>query len=200
MDQDIDTTFQTSSDIPNEIMLAALKLFAEKGYFNTSLTDIAQTAGLKTVSTLYQHYPDKQALAAKLYNSIFGNLNESVDDIQRTNQKASEQLRGIVDLLFKLTEDAPYIMHFILSLRLAEFLPNHKPLLETPAFIKIKKIIQSGIQAGEIRNLDPKLVTAYFFGIINNTLSMVLTGELEKNADAYQSQTWLAAWNLIAKK
>jgi hypothetical protein len=29
---------------------------------------------------------------------------------------------------------------------------------------------------------------------------MVLTGALDKNADAYQSQVWLTAWNVIAKK
>ena len=73
-------------------------------------------------------------------------------------------------------------------------------MLESPAFVKIQKIIQSGIKAGEIRNIDPWLAHAYFFGIINNTLRMVLAGILEKYADAYQSQVWLTAWNTIAKK
>jgi hypothetical protein len=27
----------------------------------------------------------------------------------------------------------------------------------------------------------------------------VLTGAMDRKADAYQSQTWLAAWNAIAK-
>jgi hypothetical protein len=44
------------------------------------------------------------------------------------------------------------------------------------------------------------LVTAYFFGIINNTLRLVLTGALDKKADTYLSQTWLTAWNAIVRK
>ena len=57
-----------------------------------------------------------------------------------------------------------------------------------------------GIKAGEIRNIDPMLGYAYFFGIINNTLQGVLAGALDKKADAYLAQTWLAAWNAIVKK
>ncbi len=119
---------------------------------------------------------------------------------RRKNQKSSDQLRGIVDLLFRLTDEASYVMQFLLILKIDEFLPEQKPVLETAAFIKIIKIIQAGIKAGEIRNIDPTLCYAYFFGIINNTLRLVLTGGLDKSADTYLSSTWLAAWNAIAKK
>jgi AcrR family transcriptional regulator len=191
---------QDKAETRDDILLAALKLFAEKGFFNTSLTEIAEAAGVKNTSAVYHHFKNKQAIATQLFANILDSLNISIDDIRRKNQKSSEQLRGIVDLLFKLTDDAPDVMRFLLILKLDEFLPDEKPMLETPAFIKIYKIIQSGIKAGEIRSIDPMLVNAYFFGIINNTLRMVLTGALDKNADAYQSQVWLAAWNAIAKK
>jgi len=199
MDQEKDI-IQIKSETQDEILLAALKLFAEKGYFNTSLTDITEAAGLKNTGVLYHYFKNKQMIASKLYANINDSLNISIDDIRRRNQKSSEQLRGIVDLLFKLTDEAPDVMKFLLILKLDEFLPEEKPVLETAAFVKIIKIIQSGIKAGEIRNIDPQLVNAYFFGIINNTLRMVLTGALDKKADAYQSATWLAAWNVIAKK
>ncbi|MGZ8137351.1 MAG: TetR/AcrR family transcriptional regulator [Methylococcaceae bacterium] len=199
MDQEKDTT-HTKAETQDEILLAALKLFSEKGYFNTSLLDIAEAAGIKTTSALYQHFKNKQMIASKLYENILDSFNISVDDIRRRNQKSSDQLRGIVDLLFKLTDEAPDVMQFLLVLKINEFLPEEKSFFETPAFVKIIKIIQTGIKAGEIRNIDPILINAYFFGIINNTLRMVLSGELDKKADAYQSQTWLAAWNSIAKK
>jgi AcrR family transcriptional regulator len=199
MEQELNTT-QNKSEQQNEILVAALKLFAEKGYFNTSLTDIAEVSGVKTVSEVYQHFSNKHSIATKIYENILDSLNVSIDDIRRRSQKSSEQLRGVVDLFFKLTDDAPAIMKFLLLMPLPEFLPEQKLLFQSSAFNKIFKIIQSGIRAGEIRNIDPVLANAYFFGIINNTLRMSLTGELEKNAEAYRSQTWLAAWNLIAKK
>jgi AcrR family transcriptional regulator len=199
MDQEKEI-IQTKAETQDEILLVALKLFATKGYFNTSLIDIAEAASIKNTSAIYHHFKNKQTIAAQMYANIFDSLNISVDDIRRRNQKSSEQLRGIVDLFFKLTDDAPDIMQFLLILKLDEFLPEEKPVLETAAFVKIIKIIQSGIKAGEIRDIDPLLVNAYFFGIINNTLRSVLTGVLDKKADAYLSQTWLAAWNTIAKK
>ncbi|MFZ2168426.1 MAG: TetR/AcrR family transcriptional regulator [Methylococcaceae bacterium] len=199
MDQEKEN-IQSKAETQDEILLAALKLFAEKGYFNTSLTDIAEAAGIKNSSAIYQHFKNKQMIASQLYTDIFNSLNISIDDIRRRNQKSSEQLRGIVDLFFKLTDDAPEVMQFLLNLKLNEFLPNEKPVLETSAFAKIIKIIQSGINAGEIRNINPLLVNAYFFGIINHTLRSVLTGELDKKADAYLSQTWLTAWGAIARK
>jgi len=199
MDQEKEI-IHTKAETQDEILLAALKLFAIKGYFNTSLTDIAEATGIKNTSAIYHHFKNKQMIASQLYANIFDSFNISVDDIRRRNQKSSEQLRGIVDLFFKLTDDAPEIMQFLLILKLNEFLPEEKPVLETAAFVKIIKIIQSGIKSGEIRNIDPLLANAYFFGIINNTLRLVLNGALDKKADTYLSQTWLAAWNVIAKK
>ena len=199
MDQEKEI-IQSKAETQDEILLAALKLFAEKGYFNTSLTDIAEAAGIKNTSAIYQHFKNKQMIASQLYTNIFDSLNISIDDIRRRNQKSSEQLRGIVDLFFKLTDDAPDVIQFLLILKLNEFLPEEKPVQETAPFVKIIKIIQAGIKAGEIRDINPVLVNAYFFGIINNTLRLVLTGALDKNADAYLAQTWLAAWNAIARK
>jgi AcrR family transcriptional regulator len=199
MDQEKEDT-QTKAEAQDEILLAALKLFAEKGYFNTSLTDIAEAAGVKGTSGIYHHFKNKQMIASALYESIFDSLNVSIDDIRRKNQKPSEQLRCIVDLLFKLADEAPNVMRLLLVLNINEILPDEKPLLETAPFAKILKIFQAGAKNGEIRNLAPQLCFAYFFGIINHTLRMVLIGILDRKADTYQSQTWLAAWNAIAKK
>lgn len=199
MDQENHEVTLEKIEVQNEILLAALRLFAEKGYFNASLTDIADAAGLKTTSAIYHHFKNKQMIASALYANICDSLSISVDDIRRRNQKSSEQLRGIVDLLFRLADEAPDVMQFLLFLNINEILPEEKPLLETAPFVKIIKIIQAGIKTGEIRNLPSHLCFAYFFGIINSTLRLVLTGVLDRKADAYHSQTWLSAWNSIAK-
>ncbi|MCK5872274.1 MAG: TetR/AcrR family transcriptional regulator [Methylococcales bacterium] len=184
----------------DEILQATLKLFAQKGYFNTSLTDIKDAVGLKTPSGIYQHFKNKQAIADALYGNILDSLSISIDDIRRRNRKSSEQLREIVDLLFRLTDDMPAIMQFLIIVRTDEFLPNQKPLLSSPPFLKIKKIFQAGIKEGEIRALDPLLAYSYFFGIIFHLLKMVLNGDLPKKADVYQAQAWISAWNTIVKK
>ena len=184
----------------DEILLASLKLFAEKGYFNTSLTDITKAVGIKTTSGLYQHFKNKQTIAEELYSNILDSLSVSIDDIRRRNRKSSEQLREIVDLLFKLTDDAPEVIQFLLVMNIKEILPEGKPLLETAPFNKVRRVIQNGIKDGEIKSMNTLLAYNYFFGIIKHTLTLVLAGDLPKNADSYQSQAWLAAWGCIVKK
>ena len=184
----------------DEILLASLKLFSEKGYFNTSLTDIKDAVGIKTTSGIYQHFKNKQAIAEELFDNILDSLSISIDDIRRRNRKASEQLREIVDLLFNLTDEAPEVVQFLLVVNRKEILPEGTLLLETVPFNKIRRVIQNGIKDGEIRSIDPLLAYNYFFGIISHTLSLVLSGALPKTADSYQSQAWLAAWGSIAKK
>jgi AcrR family transcriptional regulator len=46
-------------DANKRLALAALDLFAERGYENTTVTEIAERAGL-TKSTFFRHFPDKR--------------------------------------------------------------------------------------------------------------------------------------------
>ncbi len=184
----------------DEILLAALKLFAEKGYFNTSLTDISKRVGATTTSKIYQHFKNKQAIAELLYDTVLDSLSCSIDDIRRRNPKASEQLREIVDLLFSLTDEAPEIMHFLLVLNVREILPEAQPIHQTAPFVKINKILNSGIKDNEIRSADAQQAFTYFFGVVFHTITLILSGVLLKTAESYQSNTWVTAWNAISKK
>src|ERR1700679_869905 len=47
------------SNAPQRLALAALDLFAVRGYENTTVIDIAQRAGL-TKSTFFRHFQDKR--------------------------------------------------------------------------------------------------------------------------------------------
>ncbi|KEF09833.1 hypothetical protein DF18_37030, partial [Streptomyces rimosus] len=46
-------------DAPGRLAAAALDLFEENGYDNTTVIDIAERAGL-TKSTFFRHFPDKR--------------------------------------------------------------------------------------------------------------------------------------------
>ncbi|NOR79666.1 MAG: TetR family transcriptional regulator [Methyloprofundus sp.] len=199
MDQEIDKD-KEKDELRNDILAAALNLFAEKGYFNTSLTEIAEASGVKTSAGIYKHFKNKQEIASALYLWIIDRLSVSIDDIRRRSRKPSEQLREIVDLWFRLTDEAPEIMRFLLVLNVSEFLPDEKPLMETPPFVKILKILQNGIKTNEIKAIDAQRAYCHFFGIIENTLKQVLTGNLKKKADFYEADAWLSAWMTIVKK
>jgi hypothetical protein len=108
------------------------------------------------------------------------------------------QLRELVDLLFTLTDEAPEIMKFLLLIRVNEFLPEADLFLQTPAYQKINKIFQACSKTDEVQSLQPEIAYARFFGVVNQTLIMVLNGTLKNKADEYQPEAWRSAWNTIA--
>jgi AcrR family transcriptional regulator len=192
---------QKNTATRDEILRCALKLIVTKGYLHTSLSDIAQAAQLSQTQEIYLYFDNKQTLATEVYNTVLDSLSVSIDEIRRRYKKSAEQLHSLVDLLFKLTEEAPDALRLLLEINASEFLPEGtKPYLQTPAVNKMLKMIQLGINSGEIKSLAPMLLYTYFFGIINTTLRMILNGTLDKKSELYQSQAWLAAWNAIAKK
>lgn len=51
----------------------ALAVFSEKGYYGTTVRDVAERVGV-TVPTLYYHHANKQAVLVSLLNTGFGEL------------------------------------------------------------------------------------------------------------------------------
>jgi AcrR family transcriptional regulator len=86
---------------------AASRLFAEHGYAETRLDDIAAAAGV-TKQLLYQHFPSKKALhlalLAKHRDEILGRLTDSMS----TPGRLAERLPRVLDDWFAYVEENPY--------------------------------------------------------------------------------------------
>ncbi len=61
-----------------QLLDAADRLFATKGYQHTTLTDVAEKAGLH-VQTLYKHFKNKDELASASATTAIGHLREHFD-------------------------------------------------------------------------------------------------------------------------
>ncbi|WP_229698820.1 TetR/AcrR family transcriptional regulator [Wenjunlia tyrosinilytica] len=59
------------------VMLTAVKAFAERGYYGTSTSDVAQAAGISQ-SYLYRLFPNKETLFAALIDHCSARLREAV--------------------------------------------------------------------------------------------------------------------------
>lgn len=79
------------------ILLAAEKLFLEKGYSGTSMRDIANSAGYKSVAGLYNHFADKESIFRALlaYRSPYPEIFELVKNTQ------GDTMAEFVEVLFR---------------------------------------------------------------------------------------------------
>jgi AcrR family transcriptional regulator len=54
----------------SRVLLAARRLFAEKGYFNAGTTEVVAAAGVGTRGALYHHFADKKALFEAVFEAV----------------------------------------------------------------------------------------------------------------------------------
>jgi AcrR family transcriptional regulator len=60
-----------------QLIEVALRVFAEKGFHDTAMTDIAEEAGV-TKPVLYQHFPSKHELYAELLTDVGRQLEDTI--------------------------------------------------------------------------------------------------------------------------
>src|SRR5690606_32416458 len=102
---DIKTT-PKSSNVRADILSAALHLFTERGYFNTSVHDIQANAGV-SIGSIYNHFGGKEGVARALYVDIVAHMSELVDDAIEGNTDTRDRCNALVKELFELTESDP---------------------------------------------------------------------------------------------
>src|SRR5713226_3451843 len=68
--------------VRENVLAAAVQLFAEYGYHAAPLRDIARIAGIQAAS-IYHHYPNKQALLVEIMETHLQRLNNSLERILR---------------------------------------------------------------------------------------------------------------------
>ncbi len=180
-----------------EILQAALRLFTEKGYCNTSIADIRQEANVST-GTIYHYFKNKEAIADALFEDILQSLNNSIKEIKHKNKNAFERLRAIVELFFALTETAPDVMRFIISIRHQEFLSSRPPLSLSQPLQMLTQIMQEGVNKKELRRTDPIVAGASFYGTVTRMCQLRLEGVLQKELDWYLLDTWTAIWRALS--
>ncbi len=60
-----------------QVLDAALSLFTDKGYFNTSVHEIGRVAGV-SIGSIYHHFGDKEGLARSLYMMLTSRMQQLI--------------------------------------------------------------------------------------------------------------------------
>ncbi|MBL8965634.1 MAG: TetR/AcrR family transcriptional regulator, partial [Spirochaetaceae bacterium] len=72
--------YRKSGESRARILEAAGRLFAERGYYEVGVGDIAEAAGMGRAS-IYYHFEDKERIARALYDSIAARIYDAADGV-----------------------------------------------------------------------------------------------------------------------
>lgn len=83
----------------DELLAIAGKLFAERGFRNTTVRDIADAAGILSGS-LYHHFDSKESMVDELLNTFQQQLFDQYDEIVASDRSPLEKLDAVVRASF----------------------------------------------------------------------------------------------------
>jgi len=154
----------------NKIIDSALKIFAEKGFADATISEISKAAGVSD-ATVYDYFNTKEELLFTIPEEITEEPVRDIEKILPFLRGAESKLRAIVQGYMTLYENNPlYSALVMLQLK------TNRNFLKTKAYDKIRGIahmllvcIQEGIDDGSFKkDTDAYLVRAMILGTIEH--------------------------------
>jgi len=160
----------SKEDTRSRIIKAATKLFAENGYQQTTIAEIAKIVGLAEGS-IYEHFRGKEEILLTIPNVW----------VTRSIEELELQLLGIKGAINKLRKFLWWYIHYIESEPMTAkvvflFLKTNPNFMQTEAYSNVKifysyliKIFEEGCETGELmQDLNPFIARATFLGTIEH--------------------------------
>ncbi|WDR04552.1 TetR/AcrR family transcriptional regulator [Devosia rhodophyticola] len=159
-----------ADDRPDEVLDAALELFADQGFANTKVEQIAKRAGLSK-GTVYLYFPSKQAIIEALVRRAVTPVAERA--LAHAGAFAGDPRNGISAALRQLAHglaDVRILAIPKLVVREAALVPELAQMYRHEVLDRvlpaIEMLIQRGIDAGYFRQVDANLTLRSLIGPI----------------------------------
>src|ERR671934_1473975 len=177
-------------DKPQQIIEAAIRVFARAGYYSSRVSDIAREAGIAS-GTIYLYFKTKEEILVTLFRE---KMAEFVAFLRREIADEADpeaKLRRLVRLHFTVLEQSPALAEVVqVELRQGHKFFRGASAHEVSAyFALIGSVLEEGIARGQIRREVPvKLATKMLFGAMDQVATSWVLGKrgyrLTEAADA----------------
>ncbi len=140
-----------------EIIKVASKLFSEKGYYTTTIPDIAHELGM-SVGNFYNYFESKEELAKYIMQYSSKVLGEEIRKISELDISTKEKVYTIVKRFIEISEEQPEIIDYFLRV----FLSNREVFKEgCEGFLCVSDVVtelmlflEEGAKKGDFRQQD----------------------------------------------
>jgi AcrR family transcriptional regulator len=175
----------------DQILSAALRLFATKGLSATKITDIALKSGMSQ-GLIYHYYKSKEEIFTWLIGSAMAKMNEAALNLEKLPVSAKEKIIIAIEGLMKgFNENADTANYYFLITQTAlsdAYPEDAKEIIRTQNDVKygvITRILKQGQMDGTVKDHDANEMATLFFSSINGlALNKAIYGQRFKMPDS----------------
>ena len=177
-------------DKPQQIIEAAVRVFARRGYYNSRVSDIAREAGI-AAGTIYLYFKTKDDILVTLFRDKMAEFVGTLRKAIAGEPDAASKIRRLVSLHFSMLEENPDLAEVVqVELRQGQKFFRGASSQEIGAyFALIGSVLEEGVAQGRFRSdLPVKVATKMLFGAMDQVATSWVLGkrgyQLVDTADA----------------
>ncbi len=161
------------TDKHEQLLLAAITLFAREGFWNTSTAAVAREAGVAT-GTLFNYFQSKSDLIDEVFGHLKTELADAISEELAGKTDTATRMKAIWMGYFTWALANPIHRKLLMQLKLSDLVSKSAQDASEQQFAFALEVIEAGIRDGLIEDLEP----AYIAGIAHAHLEATLTHAL----------------------
>jgi TetR/AcrR family transcriptional regulator, fatty acid metabolism regulator protein len=173
----------TADDKRQQILAAAVRVFAAQGYEASRVGDVAREAGV-AYGLVYHYFGSKDAVLEAVFREQWGRLLAAVALAEETGETAPEQLELVVKIVLRAWRDDPDLVRLLV--REITRSPHIQDELDEigQAFASLERIVSRGQEEGTLRgDVDARIAAFMLYGAMEEVLTGWVLGQLPDDAD-----------------
>jgi AcrR family transcriptional regulator len=176
-----------------ELLKAALKLFARDGVRESSIRAVAAEAGF-TNPVLFKYFEGKEALAIHLFERCYLRLVREAMAAIGSRGNFRERLGRLISAVLSLLDESPEAVLFV-NEELRRYWPQVSAATRKHSLIGMTRAFFD--EGGVTKNVDRTLLVAGFWGILGQFARLHAFGEWHGKAVTAAPQLELLVWNML---
>ena len=189
-----------------QIIVAAKRVFSEKGYSKSTMEDIAREAELSP-GTLYLYFKNKDELYASLSLRILQYLNIRLEDVKKEKDiEPRQKITAIKEALFDVYQFDPMILINMFHLQSSETLKNlSSPLLDNITELSrnslgvLAQIFEDDAGQNMFANHHPTAIAEIVWSLFTGVILWEESKRMIDNEKDFLKQTLDIAFEIFAR-
>jgi AcrR family transcriptional regulator len=181
-------------DRRRQILDAATRVFARKGFHGCRVGDIAKEAGV-AYGLMYHYFSSKDELLETIFRDTWTQMVARIQEVEDAGVPAREQVRRVAALILRTwIRDPDLIRVLVREITRSPHLQEEVDEIGH-AFAALERIVRGGQERGELRaDLEPRVAAYVFYGALEEILTGWVIGGLEsKDEDVARAERAVVA-------